>query len=120
MIKRHYLLYFLMLLIIFNSIAALLQAELPPARAQFSPQQACLLPLAQIRREHGDLLKQSHYAAAVEHRAPTYYLEQCLDCHVIPNPQGKLPVVDSSAHFCQNCHIFVGTKITCFSCHAAQ
>ncbi|MEN9849641.1 MAG: hypothetical protein RL368_2381 [Pseudomonadota bacterium] len=118
--KIFYLLYFVLFLIITNSIAAIIQPLIPPAQAQFSPQQACLLPLEQMRREHGDLLKQAHHAAAEQHIVPAYQLGFCLDCHVTRNSQGKFPTADSNAHFCQSCHIFVGTKTTCFSCHPAQ
>lgn len=120
MIKKPYLLYSLLLLAISNSLAHLIKPELARARTQFSTQQACVLPLESIRREHGDLLKQAHQAATVEHTAPAYQLGLCLDCHVVPNPPNKRPIVDSSTHFCQSCHVFVGIKIACFSCHLAQ
>lgn len=118
--KKTYLLYFSLFLIISNTLAEIIQPILPPARAQFSPQQACLLPHEQIRREHGTLLKQAHDVASLQHRAPNYHLGDCLDCHIYKNAAGKFPEIDSSAHFCQSCHLFVGTKIACFSCHPAQ
>lgn len=118
--KKTYLLYFSLFLIIANSLAAVIQTVLLPAQAQFSPQQACLLPLEQIRREHGDLLKQSHDAATLQHLAPSYHLGDCLDCHISKNAQGKFLAGNSSVHFCQRCHVFVGTRISCFNCHPAQ
>lgn len=118
--KKTYLLYFSLFLIIVNSVAEIIQPILPPAKARFSPQQACLLPHEQIRREHGGLLKQSHDVATLQHGVPNYHLGDCLDCHIYKNAEGKFPAADSSAHFCQSCHLFVGTKIACFNCHPAQ
>jgi len=116
--KKINLLYFVLCVIITNSLADVFQT-VPSSRA-FSPQQACLLPLEQMRRDHGDLLKQAHHAAAEQHIAPAYQLGACLDCHISKDSQGKFLTADSNTHFCQSCHVFVGTKITCFSCHPAQ
>lgn len=118
--KKTYLLYFLLLFIMANSFAELMQPVLAPAHPPSSAQQHCLLPSDQMRREHGDLLKQAHDAATLQHTPPKYHLGDCLDCHIYKNTAGKFPAIDSNAHFCQACHLFVGTKIACFSCHPAQ
>lgn len=102
------------------TVLAVVKPELPAARAQFSAQQPCLLPVEIIRREHGSLLKQAHYAATVQQTTPHYYLVQCIACHVTPNSQGESPAPTSATHFCQSCHVFVGTTIECFSCHLGR
>lgn len=68
-----------------------------------------------MRRNHMDLLK--HQRDETVHRGirtKQHSLKNCLTCHA-PKPSSEN---DTTPHFCQSCHQYVGVKPDCFQCHA--
>ncbi len=46
-----------------------------------------------------------------------FSLKSCIDCHAVRGPDASFVTVESDAHFCRACHVYVAVKIDCFECH---
>ncbi len=93
----------------------------PKARGPYSPTQACVAPIPEIRRFHGQYLK--HQRNDTMHRGirtSQHSLVACINCHVVPDEQGQFPNVQNTDHFCQSCHSYAAVNLDCFQCHASQ
>ncbi|HUW97584.1 MAG TPA: hypothetical protein VMV40_01915 [Acidiferrobacter sp.] len=80
----------------------------------------CVLPTAEIRRDHRMLLRAVR-EEMVRHKTgnPADRLTNCISCHVQKNAAGKFIPVNAHGQFCQACHVYAGVKPDCFVCHAA-
>lgn len=122
---------------VFIALAGLIAAAMPVRAEQ------CIVPTAQIRRAHPDLLK--HQRDLTVHRGQrgaAASLDACINCHAAPENQhliealrtrlyGATPTgaaqanraakrfaADQGAAFCQTCHSYAAVKLDCFECHA--
>jgi hypothetical protein len=78
----------------------------------------CLLPPAQMRRTHMDLLyRERHDAVRLGRRDPDRSLQNCVDCHAVRDAAGMVVSADDPRHFCRTCHDQVAVATDCFSCH---
>jgi hypothetical protein len=96
----------------------------PKITIQASSGKSCVLPPAQIRREHPDLLKHDRIATMREGvRAKENgsmldgSLKQCINCHAIKDDNNKFVRIDNEQHFCSSCHKYAAVTIDCFQCH---
>jgi len=51
-------------------------------------------------------------------RTKKFSLNECLECHVRPDKDGKVARIDSPHHFCSTCHTYAAVKLDCFECHS--
>jgi len=76
---------------------------------------SCIAPVAQMRREHPDMLRhQRDLTVRAGVRGARASLRGCIDCHA---NHGNASVLGSDENFCQGCHRFVGVRLDCFECH---
>jgi hypothetical protein len=99
----------------------LLAREPAPAPAPVAREGAtqCIRDTAWMRRHHMELLM--HSRDDVVHRGirkPEETLPGCMNCHLTRLADGSYPSVSSPEFFCNSCHIQVGVKTDCFSCHS--
>ncbi len=81
--------------------------------------EACVAPVAEIRRNHMDMLK--HQRDMTVHagiRKTDNALHGCIDCHANTHDSGEYIPVNAEGQFCESCHSFVAAQLDCFSCHA--
>lgn len=78
----------------------------------------CLLPAAEMRRQHKDILFQER-TQAVRHgiRDPEASLTRCVACHAVHDEGGQPVSHEDERHFCRACHMRVAIAPDCFSCH---
>jgi hypothetical protein len=107
------------------SAALILTMLVPNAIAEVGPTipkaikgKQCVEDTAEMRRNHMDYLKQHRVEALRQGvRTKQYSLKECLECHV---PAKGTETTAESGQFCTSCHLYVGVKLDCFECHAAQ
>lgn len=77
--------------------------------------------------EPNDVMRRNHMKFLLHHREDTlrrgvrtkkYSLNECLECHVQPDKDGKVARIDSPNHFCSTCHVYAAVKLDCFECHS--
>lgn len=94
----------------------------PKANKSFSPDQACVEPIAIMRNNHGHFLK--HHRDDTMHRGvrtTKHSLVECINCHVTHDADGKSPSIkEGTEHFCRSCHSYAAVTIDCFQCHASK
>jgi hypothetical protein len=92
-------------------------SETPAAAVEAAQQEPCLLPPAEMRRRHRDLLLDER-RMAVRHgkRNPEASLSRCIGCHAVFAGGEPVPY-DDERHFCRSCHAKVAVAPDCFSCH---
>ncbi len=105
------------------ALAVLLPAAVPAAdrvprpHVEVDRSTTCVLPAAQMRREHPDLLK--HRRDVTVHqgvRGGGNALTACVDCHA-----GKTgTVIGHKDAFCESCHAYAAVKLDCFECHQGR
>ena len=80
----------------------------------------CVRPEDDMKKNHMKyLLHQRDKTMHQGIRTKTFSLEQCINCHVMPDEKtGVFPSHTSSKHFCKTCHAYAGVSIDCFECHA--
>lgn len=79
----------------------------------------CVQPEAEMRRNHMNyILHQRDKTMHEGIRTETYSLAGCIDCHVQPDANGKVPTHHDKDHFCASCHEYASVQIDCFECHA--
>jgi hypothetical protein len=81
--------------------------------------EVCVEPTDVMRRDHMKFIL--HQRDETMHRGirtEKYSLDECIECHVQPGPDGKIARIDSPDHFCNSCHTYAAVKIDCFDCHA--
>ena len=92
--------------------------EPPKAVRQFSETQACVEPIADMRKYHMEyILHQRDKTVHEGIRTRKHSFEECINCHVAPREDGSYPQIGSSDHFCSSCHTYAAVKIDCFQCH---
>jgi len=81
--------------------------------------EACVEPVAVMRREHMYLLR-AHRDETVHRgdRDPKHSLAGCVDCHAVPDAGGAQVPVNAPGQFCASCHAYASVRIDCFQCHA--
>jgi hypothetical protein len=94
---------------------------LPKAKASYSATQGCVEPTEQMRRLHPSWL--DHQRDNTVHlgiRTKKHSLAECINCHVIPNEEGKyVNIQKDPQHFCRSCHTYVAVNPGCFECHSS-
>lgn len=91
--------------------------------------ESCILPEAEMRRRHPDLLKHDRIQTLREglraQADPSNpgktkpldgSLKQCINCHAI-KADDKYVRIDNDEHFCVSCHKYAAVTIDCFQCH---
>jgi len=92
--------------------------EPPKAVRQFSDTQACVEPLAEMRKNHMEyILHQRDETVHAGIRTRKHSFEECINCHVAQREDGSYPSVGTKDHFCSSCHAYAAVKIDCFQCH---
>lgn len=82
---------------------------------------SCIEPTELMRRDHMLMLfKQRDLTVHQGIRTKKYSLTHCISCHAKKDAEGEWISQNSPEHFCQGCHVFTGTKIDCFECHAGH
>lgn len=93
--------------------------EIPKARASVSDTQQCVEPVEEMRKNHMNyILHQRDETTHRGIRTRQYALEECINCHATPGPDGEFVRTDSDQHFCSSCHSYASVSIDCFQCHA--
>ncbi len=91
----------------------------PKAKMNFSDNSKCVKPIADIRRNHMELLKHKRNETMREGvRTKDNSLVECIDCHVIPNKNGEYARFGEDEHFCSSCHNYAAVNVDCFDCHS--
>ena len=94
-----------------------LYPEVPKAKARYSEEQACVEPVADMRKNHMEYILHQRDATMHEGiRTKQHSLEECINCHVSDAPDA--PRYSDEQHFCKSCHTFAAVRIDCFQCHA--
>jgi hypothetical protein len=76
---------------------------------------ACVLPTAEMRRDHMKvLLRQRDLTMHQGIRDPRFSLKNCVDCHA-SRETGSVLGKDG---FCSSCHAYAAVSIDCFECHS--
>jgi hypothetical protein len=79
--------------------------------------EACVAPVAEMRRDHMKMLLHQRDRTMREGvRAPRFSLKGCVDCHA----SQKTGSVLGQEGFCSSCHEYAAVKIDCFECHTPQ
>ena len=107
-----------------SSIANAGQSELgPKVTIPETSGEQCVLPAAEMRRRHPDLLKHDRIQTlreglrAEKDGSPLAgSLKQCVNCHAIKS-EDKYVRIDNDEHFCVSCHKYAAVSIDCFQCH---
>lgn len=87
--------------------------------ARYSEAQGCVEPRDEMRKNHMQyILHQRDETMHQGIRTRQHALEECINCHVVPNDSGQVARIDSEEHFCAGCHTYTAVKIDCFQCHA--
>ncbi len=86
--------------------------------------ESCILPSAEMRRQHPDLLKHDRIQtlregvrAKADGSKLDGSLKQCVNCHAIKDASSKFVRIDNDQHFCVSCHKYAAVSIDCFQCH---
>ncbi len=84
----------------------------------------CILPEAEMRRRHPDLLKHDRIKtlregirSKADNTSLDGSLKQCINCHAIKDDNGNYVRIDNDQHFCASCHKYAAVSIDCFQCH---
>ncbi len=84
----------------------------------------CVLPEAEMRRRHPDLLKHDRIKtlregirAKADGEPLDGSLKQCINCHAVKDESDKYVRIDNDQHFCVSCHKYAAVTIDCFQCH---
>ena len=103
--------------------AALLAALLALAAHAGAPKvriergEACVAPVAEMRRDHMKMLLHQRDRTMREGvRTTRFSLKGCVDCHA----SKKTGSVLGQDGFCSSCHEYAAVKIDCFECHTPQ
>ena len=79
----------------------------------------CIRPTDEIRRKHPELLLHKRDLTMRQGiRTKDASLKQCINCHVTPDPSGKVARAGEPGFFCSSCHQSVSVKLDCFECHS--
>ncbi len=101
------------------SLSATAEEPLPTINIPKSAGSKCIHPESEMRRNHMKyLLHQRDETMHEGIRNQPDSLAKCIDCHIRPNAQGKIPSIESKQHFCHGCHQYAAVQIDCFECHA--
>ena len=91
----------------------------PPARVplpvlKIEKGDACVAPVAEMRRDHMKMLFHQRDRTMREGvRTTRFSLKGCVDCHA----STKTGSVLGEEGFCSSCHSYASVKIDCFECH---
>ncbi len=121
---RHVLIFSIVSMVVFaallggitfaDSERSSLLPKLPLAKGE-----RCVEPTEIMRRRHMDfLLHQRDLTVVKGIRTEKYRFVNCLNCHVLPDAEGRYARHTDTEHFCTGCHQFSAVKIDCFQCHA--
>ena len=96
-------------------LAAAAYADAPKIKIERG--EACVLPTAEIRRDHMKvLLHQRDLTMHQGVRDPRFSLKNCVDCHASRATESVL----GKDGFCSSCHAYAAVSIDCFECHSPR
>ena len=96
-------------------LALAAQADAPRIRIERG--EACVAPVAEMRRDHMKmLLRQRDLTMRQGIRDPRFSLKNCVDCHA----SQKTGSVLGKDGFCSSCHAYAAVSIDCFECHSPR
>ncbi len=76
--------------------------------------EACVAPVAEMRRDHGRMLFHQRDRTMREGvRTTRFSLKNCIECHA----SSKTNSVLGEQGFCSSCHAYAAVKMDCFECH---
>jgi hypothetical protein len=79
--------------------------------------EACVAPVAEMRRDHMKMLLHQRDRTLREGiRTTQFSLKNCVDCHA-SRETGSVLGKDG---FCSSCHEYTAVKIDCFECHSPE
>jgi predicted CXXCH cytochrome family protein len=74
-----------------------------------------------LRRNHMTVLQREHDKAQLTGMpGEKYSLNECVSCHAVNGPDGRIVTADSPEHFCRSCHDYTAVEIDCFDCHRSR
>ena len=100
-------------------IAAMLavSAHAGPPKIKIERGAACVLPSAEMRRDHMKVLfRQRDLTMHRGIRDARFSLKNCVDCHASRETGSVL----GKEGFCSSCHAYAAASIDCFECHSPQ
>jgi hypothetical protein len=93
-------------------LALAVYAETP--RFKIERGEACVAPVAEMRRDHMKMLLHQRDRTLREGvRTTRFSLKGCVDCHA----SEKTGSVLGKEGFCSSCHEYTAVRIDCFECH---
>ena len=96
-------------------LTAAAHAEAP--RFKIERGEACVAPVAEMRRDHMKMLLHQRDRTMREGlREPRFSLKGCVDCHA-SRETGSVLGKDG---FCSSCHAYAAVKLDCFECHSPR
>lgn len=79
--------------------------------------EACVAPVAEMRRNHMQMLLHQRDRTTREGiRTTRFSLKNCVECHA----SAKTGSVLGEEGFCSSCHAYASVKLDCFECHSPQ
>ncbi|MGB0748128.1 MAG: Hdr-like menaquinol oxidoreductase cytochrome c subunit [Magnetospiraceae bacterium] len=79
----------------------------------------CVRPVAEMRRNHMDLLMHTRDDTVHEGvRLPKVSWKGCVDCHAATHPDVEDGTVRTLYPFCVQCHEYAAVKFDCLQCHS--
>lgn len=94
-------------------------ADIPPPKQKYNEETVCVEPIEIMRKEHFEFILEHRDDTVIDGiRTKKYSLNECIDCHITANAQGKFARYSEDTHFCASCHQYAAVNIDCFQCHA--
>lgn len=93
--------------------------DIPPPKQQYSKETVCVEPVEIMRKQHFEFMLEHRDDTVIDGiRTKKHSLNECIDCHITADTQGKFARYSEDTHFCASCHQYAAVKIDCFQCHA--
>ena len=93
------------------------RARVPLPVVKIERGEACVAPVAEMRRDHMKMLLHQRDRTMREGlRESRFSLKGCVDCHA----SGETGSVLGKDGFCSSCHAYAAVSIDCFECHTPQ
>lgn len=98
----------------FADTSARQSARVPLPVVKIEQGDACVAPVAEMRRDHMKMLLHQRDRTMREGvRTTRFSLKNCVECHA----SRKTGSVLGEEGFCSSCHAYASVKMDCFECH---